>query len=225
MIIVVPHARRSSSRNTGLVSQRFIRAALEAVFPTKSAGKQNALRRALHVTLQKLGADSKMPAADRVYVSDLFAQTQDGGQTPLVEEVRRQHYYELLDFAAALGDALSAKYGSLVPDMAALTEVLTEIDVHTTHPGTGTVFTTEDLAHLAVENWQAASGKNQNGAANSLAVPDLQADNASVLPEKRRPSKKTGKGAEKQERPSSARREQENVIREQQVLNYDYYGP
>ncbi len=92
MIIVVPHARRSSSRNTGLVSQRFIRAALEAVFPTKSAGKQNALRRALHVTLQKLGADSKMPAADRVYVSDLFAQTQDGGQTPLVEEVRRQHY-------------------------------------------------------------------------------------------------------------------------------------
>lgn len=142
----------NGARDRGLVSKRMIRAALLAVFPDKSAAHHNAIIRALHATIQSLDAGARTPSSDSVYVADLFAQTQDGAQTPFVEEVRRQHYYEILDFARAIrgrldntacGSAMSAERGALMEQE--LTCALKDLDAHT---ATNSI---DDLVRMAME--------------------------------------------------------------------------
>jgi len=84
------------------ISKRVIRAALFAIFPEKTKARFNSLVRALHMTLQALSDTTKSNNPDSVIVSDLFAATADGSQSPFIEEVRRQHFYEVIDFTAEL---------------------------------------------------------------------------------------------------------------------------
>merc|ERR1712032_1605217 len=115
---------RSSMRRTAMqstssrdyASRRVIRAALQAIFPDKAIERHNSLRRALHMTIQMLGEASKTPSPDCAYISDLFATTLDGCQTPFIEEIRRQHVYEVIGFTRELTQSC----GGLDPD--AMTE-------------------------------------------------------------------------------------------------------
>eukprot|EP00930_Biecheleria_cincta_P009537 TRINITY_DN11130_c0_g1_i1.p1 TRINITY_DN11130_c0_g1~~TRINITY_DN11130_c0_g1_i1.p1 ORF type:complete len:990 (+),score=222.97 TRINITY_DN11130_c0_g1_i1:117-3086(+) len=84
------------------ISQRVMRAVLKAVFPEKSIERHNALARALHVTLQMLSDAGKSPSPDMAFISDLFAATADGTQSPLIEELRRQQVHEVLEFTAEI---------------------------------------------------------------------------------------------------------------------------
>lgn len=133
------HARHVSAQHFGVVSQeqvsrRVIRAALECVFPAKTPARHDALRRALHCTIQMLSDAAKTPSHDCVYTGDLFAATQDGSQTPLVEEVRRQHVYEVIEWTAALSEKLLK--GRSVRDKAATTNdkqlmnIIGQLDPH-----------------------------------------------------------------------------------------------
>jgi hypothetical protein len=84
------------------VSRRMIRAVLHATFPDKKPERHNALARALDMTLHSLSASAKTTGPDHAYVSDIFQSTSDGTQSQLIEEVRRQHYYEIVEFTAKI---------------------------------------------------------------------------------------------------------------------------
>lgn len=105
-----PEEERSRKKHHGekkeQVSRRVIRAALEVIFPDKTAARHEALRLALYVTIQMLSDDAKTPSPDCAYTGDLFAATADGSQTPLVEEIRRQHVYEVIEWTAELSRRL-----------------------------------------------------------------------------------------------------------------------
>lgn len=93
------------------ISRRVMRAVLKAVFPEKSIERHNALARALHVTLQMLSDAGKSPSPDTAFISDLFAATADGTQSPLIEELRRQQVHEVLDFTAEIARRLRKEAG------------------------------------------------------------------------------------------------------------------
>ncbi|CAE7940951.1 amtB [Symbiodinium necroappetens] len=88
------------------VSRRMMRAVMQAMFPEKSVERMNALMRALHVTLQMLFDAGRSASPDTAYVSDLFSATADGTQSPLIEEMRRQHLHEVLEFTAEISQNL-----------------------------------------------------------------------------------------------------------------------
>eukprot|EP00928_Gymnodinium_smaydae_P031695 TRINITY_DN23182_c0_g1_i1.p1 TRINITY_DN23182_c0_g1~~TRINITY_DN23182_c0_g1_i1.p1 ORF type:complete len:937 (+),score=241.56 TRINITY_DN23182_c0_g1_i1:113-2923(+) len=96
-------------RATAMEAQmRSIRGVLEAMFPTKSAEKQNALRRSLQMTIEELQSTGELTCNTHV-VQDwrtLFKETADGTQTPFVTEVRRQHCYEVIEYSKKLERAL-----------------------------------------------------------------------------------------------------------------------
>jgi len=98
------------------VSRKVIRAALEASFPEKTAARQDSLRQALYLTYQMLSDAAKTPSPDCVYISDLFMATADGSQTPFIEEIRRQHVYEVLGFTAEITKRLLAGRPLSSPD-------------------------------------------------------------------------------------------------------------
>lgn len=79
---------------------------MQAMFPEKSVERMNALMRALHVTLQMLFDAGRSASPDTAYVSDLFSATADGTQSPLIEEMRRQHLHEVLEFTAEISQNL-----------------------------------------------------------------------------------------------------------------------
>jgi len=93
------------------ISRRVMRAVLKAVFPEKSAERHNALARALHCTLQMLSDAGKSPSPNTAFISDLFAATADGTQSPLIEELRRQQVHEVLDFTAQISRRLRKEAG------------------------------------------------------------------------------------------------------------------
>merc|ERR1719215_1620954 len=55
------HTKKHHGEKKEQVSRRVIRAALEVVFPDKTAARHEALRLALHVTIQMLSDDAKTP--------------------------------------------------------------------------------------------------------------------------------------------------------------------
>ncbi|CAJ1441150.1 unnamed protein product [Effrenium voratum] len=79
---------------------------MQAMFPEKSVERMNALMRALHTTLQMLFDAGRSSNPDAAFVSDLFSASADGTQSPLIEEMRRQHLHEVLEFTAELSHAL-----------------------------------------------------------------------------------------------------------------------
>lgn len=85
------------------VNRRLVRAALEVIFPEKPPEFQNALRSAFYATLQAI---DQAPSPECVFVQDLFAETKDGSQTPFVEELRRQHFFEICAFTKRLMEAI-----------------------------------------------------------------------------------------------------------------------
>jgi len=91
-----------AQQSQGTVTRRMLRAVLQAVFPDKTPARHNALRRALHTTLQQLSDAGKSADTDSAQINDIFSSTADGQQSVLIEEVRRQHYYEVIDFTAEL---------------------------------------------------------------------------------------------------------------------------
>lgn len=119
------------------VSRRVIRAVLEVVFPDKKPSRQDALRQALYVTMQILTDAGKTPAPDCVYTGDLFAAGADGSQTPLVEEIRRQHVYEVIEWTAEL--ARRCLDGRVIKDRNANTNdrklmtIIEHLDPHCSH--------------------------------------------------------------------------------------------
>ncbi|CAJ1346530.1 unnamed protein product [Effrenium voratum] len=88
------------------VTRRVMRAVMQAMFPEKSVERMNALMRALHTTLQMLFDAGRSSNPDAAFVSDLFSASADGTQSPLIEEMRRQHLHEVLEFTAELSHAL-----------------------------------------------------------------------------------------------------------------------
>eukprot|EP00929_Paragymnodinium_shiwhaense_P007168 TRINITY_DN111108_c0_g1_i1.p1 TRINITY_DN111108_c0_g1~~TRINITY_DN111108_c0_g1_i1.p1 ORF type:complete len:1061 (+),score=267.68 TRINITY_DN111108_c0_g1_i1:137-3184(+) len=103
------HRHSSQVASKEQVSRRVVRAVLTAVFPEKPASRQNALQRALHLTLQTLAETGSSASPDCVFISDLFSQGADGSQTLFIEEVRRQHCYEIIEYAQVLTRALTNK--------------------------------------------------------------------------------------------------------------------
>ncbi|CAE7236668.1 Tsnaxip1 [Symbiodinium natans] len=96
----------SKSSGRDQVSRRMMRAVMQAMFPEKSLERMNALMRALHVTMQMLFDAGRSANPDTAYVSDLFSATADGTQSPLIEEMRRQHLHEVLEFTALISQNL-----------------------------------------------------------------------------------------------------------------------
>lgn len=90
---------RASSSSNAQVSKRVLRAVLQAVFPDKPQQRHNALHKALHITIQSFVESSGSSSKDCVLINDLFSQGADGSQTTFIEEVRRQHTYEVIEFA------------------------------------------------------------------------------------------------------------------------------
>jgi len=119
------------------VSRRIIRAVLEVVFPDKKPTRQDALRKALYVTVQKLSDAGKSPGPDSVFTGDLFAATADGSQTPLVEEIRRQHVYEVIEWTCELSrrvlNGRSLKDKSTTIQDKQLLSIINTLDTHRSH--------------------------------------------------------------------------------------------
>jgi len=88
------------------VTRRVMRGVMQAMFPEKSVERMNSLMRALHVSLQMLFDAGRSATPDTAYVSDLFSATADGTQSPLIEEIRRQHLHEVLEFTALISQNL-----------------------------------------------------------------------------------------------------------------------
>lgn len=84
------------------VNFRVMVAVLQAMFPQKTIPRQNALRRALSTTMQMLCDSGKTSSATMAYINDIFAELEDASQSPLVEEIRRQHLHEVIEFTAEL---------------------------------------------------------------------------------------------------------------------------
>ncbi|CAK0908334.1 unnamed protein product [Prorocentrum cordatum] len=137
-------AEGSASGNRELVTRRTIAAVLKAIFPDKSPAQMDELRRATHATVEQLVAAAKAVGPDRVHVSDLFAQTADGTQSALIEEIRRQHYREVVRFAARMARQLSDRAqrkaaqagddGPLTVDSDTLRKVLQGLDATISRP-------------------------------------------------------------------------------------------
>jgi len=110
-------------------SEPVIRAVLRAVFPDKTDERHNALRRALHETLQHYCETGKTMDADSAYIHDLFSTSTDGEQSSLIEEVRRQHYYEVIEFTKELSQRLcdSSDFSGLF-QASKLKRILHEVD-------------------------------------------------------------------------------------------------
>jgi len=93
------------------VTRRVMRAVLQAMFPEKAVARHNSLIRALHVTLQMLFDSGKSPHPDVAFISDLFAATADGTQSPLIEELRRQQVHEVLEHTADIARRFRKRAG------------------------------------------------------------------------------------------------------------------
>lgn len=91
------------------VNKRLVRAALDVIFPDKTPEFQNALRSAFYTTLQAI---DQAPSPECCFVQDVFAETKDGSQTPFVEEIRRQHFYEICAFTNRLTAAIRSRQDS-----------------------------------------------------------------------------------------------------------------
>jgi hypothetical protein len=104
-----PANLRSKTTRKVQVNRRLVRAALDVIFPDKTPEGQNGLRSALYTTLQAI---DQAPSPECCYVQDLFAETKDGSQTPFVEEIRRQHFYEICGFTNRLTSAIQSKQDS-----------------------------------------------------------------------------------------------------------------
>jgi len=94
------------------VTRRVMRAVMQAMFPEKSIERMNCLMKALHQTLQMLFDAGRSSNPDAAFVSDLFSATADGTQSPLIEEMRRQHVYEVLEFTSDICNQLIRRAGS-----------------------------------------------------------------------------------------------------------------
>lgn len=93
------------------VTRRVMRAVMQAMFPEKSVDRMNCLMKALHQTLQMLFDAGRSSNPDAAFVSDLFSATADGTQSPLIEEMRRQHVHEVLEFTAEISHQLIRRAG------------------------------------------------------------------------------------------------------------------
>eukprot|EP00913_Durusdinium_trenchii_P014420 g13526.t1 len=93
------------------VNRQVMRAVMQATFPVKSVDRMNSLMRALHKTLELLFEAGRASSPDAAFVSDLFSATADGTQTPFIEEMRRQHLYEVLEFTAEISTDLIRSAG------------------------------------------------------------------------------------------------------------------
>lgn len=113
------------------VSRRVLCAVIEAVFPEKSPGRVNALRRALRETFQQLCDQGKSVDEDNCFIGDLFACSTDGHQCVLIEEVRRQHYHEVIDFTSKIARMMrdESDYTGMF-QVSKLRRVLHEADEH-----------------------------------------------------------------------------------------------
>jgi len=118
-------------QRTGMVSRRMLRAVLQAVFPDKTPARHNALRRALHTTYQQLSDAGKTTDPDNAFINDIFSSTADGEQSVLIEEVRRQHYYEVMDFTAELARRMRENSDFWeVLDSSNMRRILSQCDPH-----------------------------------------------------------------------------------------------
>jgi len=120
---------------------------LEVVFPDKTGARHDALRKALFLTIEMLGDAGKTPpAADYVYTKDLFENTADGSQTPLVEEIRRQHVYEVIGWTCELSRRmLNGRHlqdSSATIQNAHLLDIIQSLDTHRSHANA------VELAHI-----------------------------------------------------------------------------
>lgn len=133
---------RSSRKGAGndkkeQVSRRVVRAVLEVVFPEKTPVRGDALRRALYLTVQALQDGGKALNHECVYLKDLFEAAPDGSQSPLAEEIMRQHMYEVIEWTCELSRQLIN--GRNLWDRSAtvtehrVVEVVASLDVHCTH--------------------------------------------------------------------------------------------
>lgn len=95
-------AGTGASDSNEKVDQHLLRAALQAVFPAKTPSYHNALRRALYETMRELWDMGKAPEPTSTYISDLFQSSADGEQTKFIEEVRRQHCREIIEFTRSM---------------------------------------------------------------------------------------------------------------------------
>eukprot|EP00933_Yihiella_yeosuensis_P018958 TRINITY_DN15435_c0_g1_i1.p1 TRINITY_DN15435_c0_g1~~TRINITY_DN15435_c0_g1_i1.p1 ORF type:complete len:1032 (+),score=217.04 TRINITY_DN15435_c0_g1_i1:72-3167(+) len=117
---------------TPAASKRLIRGVLKAAFPDKRIERHNTLAQALHLTFQILSDAGSSPSPDKAKVSDLFENTADGTQTPLIEEIRRQHMHEVVEYTAELTRVLKRHAqqdeGMIKPQ--GFKQCLRELDAH-----------------------------------------------------------------------------------------------
>ncbi|CAK9091558.1 Putative ammonium transporter (Fragment) [Durusdinium trenchii] len=108
---VISPARSGKPTTRDQVNRQVMRAVMQATFPVKSVDRMNSLMRALHKTLELLFEAGRASSPDAAFVSDLFSATADGTQTPFIEEMRRQHLYEVLEFTAEISTDLIRSAG------------------------------------------------------------------------------------------------------------------
>lgn len=88
------------------VSKALFRGVLVAMFPDKTIERHSALRRAMVRTFKLLRDTCKTMMQDKAFITDIFEERVNGDQTPVIEEIRRQHLHEIIEFTAAVGRGL-----------------------------------------------------------------------------------------------------------------------